>query len=84
MGKISTAPLSVTCYHLSHNHCRTSCSANVMFNTVKPLFIASERTAKKDGCRKVFELYGENCMKIITTKQIFFRIMTYQSIEINR
>jgi hypothetical protein len=52
---------------------------NVMFNTLKPLSTVSERTAKKirmrenDKYRKVvyFELPGVNCMKMITTGQIF-------------
>jgi hypothetical protein len=45
---------------------------NVMFNTVKPLSIVSERIAK-NKCAKVtyFELFGENVMKIMTKEQIF-------------
>jgi hypothetical protein len=44
-----------------------------MFNTVKPLYIVSESAKRNDDCRKViyFKLFGENCMKIITTGQIF-------------
>jgi hypothetical protein len=44
-----------------------------MLNTVKPLSIVSERNVKINECRKViyFELFGDKCMKIITTGQIF-------------
>jgi hypothetical protein len=45
-----------------------------MFNTLKPIFIVSERAVKiSDGCGNViyFELFGRNVMKIITTGQIF-------------
>jgi hypothetical protein len=53
---------------------------NVIINTAKPLSIVSERTAKNkrqmwenDRGRKVIylELFGENCMQIITKGQIF-------------
>jgi hypothetical protein len=56
-----------------------------MFNIVKPLSIISEGTAKNkrwmpenDSFGKViyFELRGENCMKIMTTGQIF--ILNYE------
>jgi hypothetical protein len=52
---------------------------NLDFNTVKPLAIVSEGSAinkrmrKNDSCGKVIylELFGENCMKVINTGQIF-------------
>jgi hypothetical protein len=62
------------------------CSAmiNVMFNKVKPLSTIPKRTTNKrwmqenERCRKVvyFKLFRENCMKIITTGQIF--ILNYE------
>jgi hypothetical protein len=45
-----------------------------MFNTLKPLTTVSERIAKKeDQCEKViyFELFGDICIKMITTGQTF-------------
>jgi hypothetical protein len=58
---------------------------DVMFNTVKPPPIVSERTVKnklhytgKQKMQEIYlELFGENCTKIITTGQIFFRITNY-------
>jgi hypothetical protein len=49
-----------------------------MFNTVKPLSIVSERSKNKQMQENVrygkviyFELFGENCMKIVTAGQVF-------------
>jgi hypothetical protein len=66
----------VACHAITVTNYRfTWCSVviNVTFNTVKPLSV-SEGSAKKNNKRgKViyFELFGENCMKIITTGQTF-------------
>jgi hypothetical protein len=72
---ITCHAITVTNYHF------TWCSAmiNVMFNTVKPLSIVSERTVKIDDERGIttdagvtyFKLFGENCMEIIIAGQIF-------------
>jgi hypothetical protein len=62
---------------------------NVMFNALKPLPSISKRPTKNkqmrenDGGGKVtyFKLFGENCMEIITTGPIFFRITKYQGFQ---
>jgi hypothetical protein len=72
----------VACYAITvTNYCFTwySVVINVMFNTVKPLSIITQRTLENkrmrgnDSCGKVtyFKLFGENSRKIITTRQIF-------------
>jgi hypothetical protein len=72
------------------NHCFTWCGVviNVMFNTVKPLLIVSERTAKNKqwmwGSYFYFELLGKNC--IITTGQILllnYELNLYEGCKFN-
>jgi hypothetical protein len=63
-----------------------------MFNAVQPLSTISEEAVKNkqrmqenDSCGKViyFELFGENCIKIITTGQDF-RVNLYEFLLLGR